>query len=60
MIGQLMELGPRCLGNSDGWKQIEPWVGMSRAYSGTKMIMKAMTIRSAFKARISSSTSASV
>ncbi len=39
MIGQLIEDGPRCFGRSEGWKQIEPRVGVSRAASGTKTIM---------------------
>ena len=54
MIGQFTADGPRWSGRSDGWKQIEPCVGVSRAASGTNTFTKAMIIRSALNAASSS------
>ena len=50
MIGQLMELGPRCLGNNDGWYWMVPLVGASNISSGTMSVTKAITPKSAFNA----------
>ena len=38
MMGQLMELPPRCRGSSDGWYWMEPWVGMFSTASGTNAV----------------------
>ena len=59
MIGQLIELRPRCLGSSDGWYWIVPCVGMSRKAFGTTSVTKAITCRSGARARNSSRTAGS-
>ncbi len=57
MIGQLMALGPRYFGSSEGWYWIDPWVGMLRKSSGTNNVTNAITCRSGLRARNSSHTS---
>ena len=57
MIGQLIELGPRNFGSSDGWYWIEPLVGIFRNSSGTNSVTYAMTCRSGLSALNSSHTS---
>ena len=38
MIGQLMELGPLCMGRREGWYWMVPSVGTPSASSGTKRV----------------------
>ena len=38
MIGQLMELGPLCMGRREGWYWMVPSVGTFSASSGTKRV----------------------
>ncbi len=57
MIGQLIALGPRYFGNSEGWYWIEPLVGILRNSSGTNSVTKAITCRSGLSALNSSHTS---
>lgn len=57
MIGQLIELGPRCLGNSEGWYWMVPSFGASSTGCGTNRVTYAITQRSGSSERISSSAS---
>jgi hypothetical protein len=38
MIGQLIELGPRCLGSSEGWYWMVPSLGASSTCCGTSSV----------------------
>ena len=57
MIGQLMELGPLCMGSSDGWYWMVPRRGASNAPCGTNNVTYAITQRSASSSRICRQTS---
>src|SRR5262249_50186399 len=50
MIGQLIALGPRYFGSSEGWYWIEPLVGILRNSSGKNSVTKAITCRSGLSA----------
>src|SRR2546430_16645684 len=57
MIGQLIELGPRYFGKSDGWYWIVPFFGILTNSCGANCSTKAMMPMSALSARIASSAS---
>ena len=57
MIGQLIELGPRYFGNSDGWYWMVPFFGMLTKACGTNCSTNAMMPMSAPRARMASSAS---
>src|SRR6266705_687390 len=59
MIGQLIELGPRYFGKSDGWYWIVPFFGILTNSCGANCSTKAMMPMSALSVRIASSASLS-